>query len=173
MNFLTPRLIITPFTENHADAFLNFYNKELVMKFVGNGCFNWTKEQLLLKVSKVFADEFFGVHTIQLAESNEIIGEFSVFKITDATDKVEIGYIVNDKYWNKGYATELLKGFLTYLQNANTIKIVTAWVNAENNASIHICKSLGFIITDKKVVNDKTQITLEYLINYQKSVNLW
>lgn len=165
MNFSTPRLIIAPFTENHSDAFLDFYNKDLVMKFVGNGCFNWTKEQLLLKVSKLFADELFGVHAIQLAESNEVIGEFSVFKIADATDKVEIGYIINDKYWNKGYATELIKGSLAYLQNANTIKTVIARVNAENKASIHICKSLGFELTDTKVVNDKTQITLEYHFN--------
>lgn len=166
MNFSTLRLNVTPFTENHADAFLNFYNKDLVMKFVGNGCFNWTKDQLLLKVSKLFTDELFGVHAIQLTETKEIIGEFSVFKIANETDIVEIGYILNDKYWNKGYATELLKGFLTYLQNANTIKTVTARINAENNASIHICKSLGFELTDTKVVRDKTQITLEYLINY-------
>ncbi|MBA5793575.1 GNAT family N-acetyltransferase [Flavobacterium sp. xlx-214] len=162
MNFSTPRLIITPFTENHANAFLDFYNKDLVMKFIGNGCFNWTKEQLLFKIQKLFTDELFGIHAIQLAESKEIIGEFSVFKIAEETDKVEIGYIINDQYWNKGYATDLLKGFLTSQQNQNTIKTVIARVDSENKASIHICKSLGFILTDTKVVNDKTQITLEY-----------
>ncbi|MEG1026921.1 MAG: GNAT family N-acetyltransferase [Flavobacterium sp.] len=162
MNFSTTRLIITPFTENHADDFLDFYNKELVMKFIGKGCFNWTKEQLLLKISKLFTNELFGVHTIQLVESNEIIGEFSVFKIADETDKVEIGYIINDKHWNKGYATELIQGFLASLKKQNTIKTITARANVENNVSVHICKSLGFILTDEKVVNDKTQITLEY-----------
>jgi len=173
MNFSTTRLIITPFTENHADDFLDFYNKELVMKFIGNGCFNWTKEQLLLKVSKFFTNKLFGVHAIQLVGSNEIIGEFSVFKIDNETDKVEIGYIINDKHWNKGYATELIQGFLASLKKQNTIKTITARANVENNASIHICKSLGFIITDTKVVNDKIQITLEYSLNYQKkSVNL-
>lgn len=162
MKFSTPRLIVASFTENHADDFLDFYNNELVMKFIGDGCFNWTKEQLLLKFDKVLADELFGVHTVKLTESNEIIGEFSVFKIADETDKVEIGYIINDKYWNKGYATELIKGFLASLQKQSAIKTITARVNAENKASIHICKSLDFELTDKKVVNDKTQITLEY-----------
>lgn len=144
------------------------------MKFIGNGCFNWTKEQLLLKVSKLFTNKLFGIHAIQLTESNEIIGEFSVFKIDNETDKVEIGYIINDKHWKKGYATELIQGFLASLQKQSEIKKITARANVENKASIHLCKSLGFIITDTKVVNDKTQITLEYSLNYQKkSVNLW
>src|SRR5690606_34773414 len=112
MNFETQRLLIAPFQNEHIHGFLDFYNQKEVMKFVGNGDYNWTKTRLLEKVTKFSISDLFSIHTIIYKETSEVIGEFSVFNSFECTQKVEIGYILNSKYWGLGFASELLRSVI-------------------------------------------------------------
>ncbi len=56
---------------------------------------------------------------ICLKDTGEIIGSISAFAALDeehkAEDTLEIGYCFGQTYWGNGYATEALRGVLTYL----------------------------------------------------------
>lgn len=51
---------------------------------------------------------------------------------------------MNEKFWNKGYATEASKAWLDYGFNQMNIKEMNAYTHAENGASNHVLQKVGF-----------------------------
>lgn len=56
-----------------------------------------------------------------------------------------IGYILVQSAWNHGYATELLKGFITWVSQKK-IKTLVAGVDTNNDASIRVLEKNGFTL---------------------------
>lgn len=75
-------------------------------------------------------------------ESGAIIG--FVFMFTQSSTDAHIGYLIGESHWNKGYATELLKGMMHFIQNEHKLHRLIAGVDVNNYASIKLLKKLGF-----------------------------
>ena len=59
---------------------------------------------------------------------NHPIGTFNTFISHDDTSTIEIGYALDSKYWNQGYATEALKEVIQFLlKNTEFHKIQCAY----------------------------------------------
>ena len=159
MKFETDRLIIVPFEKEHIHGFLDFYNQEEVMRFVGNGNYDWSETQLLEKIAKFSTSDIFTIHAIILKETSEIIGELSVFDSFNTYEKVEIGYILNSKYWGLGYTTELLKSAILKIKSEFEVESIIANINQQNKASIAICEKLDFKCIDNQFINNNTRFT--------------
>ena len=162
MKFETQRLLIVPFQNEQIHEFLDFHNQEEVMEFVGNGNFNWSEKQILEKIERFSESELFTIHSVILKETNQVIGEFSVFNSFESNQKVEIGYIINSKYWNFGYATELIKTAIEKIKIDFQVNSIIANINHQNKVSIAICKKLNFVCIDTQTINNTTRQT--YLI---------
>ncbi len=76
------------------------------------------------------------------AETDTIIGFVFIF-IESSTD-AHIGYLLGESYWNKGYATELLKGMIDFVNHENKLNRLIAGVDVNNLASIKLLNKLGF-----------------------------
>ncbi|RRS07898.1 N-acetyltransferase [Pseudoalteromonas sp. J010] len=67
-----------------------------------------------------------------------------LFTNTENEINTHIGYVIAQQHWGKGYASELLQGFI---HTANTIgswhKLI-AGVDKSNFASVHLLKKQGF-----------------------------
>ena len=58
--------------------------------------------------------------------------------------KISVGYRLLPRYWQKGIATETLGLMVDWLFSETTVKIITASVMPENQASAHVLKKNGF-----------------------------
>jgi len=68
-----------------------------------------------------------------------------MFAFVENTDDVHIGYLLGEKYWGQGFASELLRGFITQTaKKENWVRLV-AGVERANEASLKLLLKLGFV----------------------------
>ena len=113
----TDRLIIKLPTLSDFDAILALNTDPAVMRFIGNGSIN-TPEQVQAKLDKDIAHFFkhqFGLGVVYEKATGEFVGQAGLFHLeyndnqpANQPVKIEIGYRLCKKHWNKGYATELV-----------------------------------------------------------------
>ena len=78
---------------------------------------------------------------IRLKETGRLIGMILYFDET--ADSCEIGYGIGSGFWNQGYATEAVHGFLTYLFREKGLKTVYASFFTGNDASRRVMEKCG------------------------------
>lgn len=83
---------------------------------------------------------------ILLKDGQTLIGDVGIhFLETEPENKqVEIGYTMNPKYHNKGYATEALLEIIDYLFTSLKKHRISASIDPANKPSIKLMEKLGF-----------------------------
>ncbi len=61
----------------------------------------------------------------------------------DETGTVEMGYEIAPEYWNRGYATEAVRGLIDYAFTHKPVNAVIAHTLAEKNASNRVLQKVG------------------------------
>ncbi|MDX9808272.1 MAG: GNAT family N-acetyltransferase [Acholeplasma sp.] len=74
---------------------------------------------------------------------NKVIGTIDL-NYRDTYQNVEVGYILNSKYWHQGYASEALKMVIEFSRNYLPIKRLYGVVISENAASSKVLEKNGF-----------------------------
>ena len=96
---------------------------------------------------------------IALPNSNLLIGRFSLFKFDERNRRAEVGYILDRRYWGKGYMSEVMGCVLDYAFNSFKLHRLEAETDPHNAASLAILKKFGFqregVFRDRWVVNGK------------------
>ena len=75
------------------------------------------------------------------------IGAVSLY--VDENGVGELGWIINKKYWNQGYATEAAKALMTYAQTTLGITHFIAHCDSENTGSYKIMSHLGMTLKER------------------------
>lgn len=78
---------------------------------------------------------------IRLKETGRLIGIILYFDESDGA--CEIGYGIGSGYWNKGFVTEAVKRFLSYLFDEKGMKTVYASYFTGNDASRRVMEKCG------------------------------
>lgn len=162
--FKTDRLIIQKIdSENDILDLLEIYKKKDNLKYLNNSDFEWSLNNLKLKLllyRKLYKVGL-GIYLARLKENNQIVAEVSFFDSFDNIKTPEIGYIIDKKYWNNKFGTEIVTAMVTYLIQDLKVNSIYARMNIENLASNKICTTLGFIEIEKiKLENNITRQTL-------------
>jgi RimJ/RimL family protein N-acetyltransferase len=84
-----------------------------------------------------------------LKSENAIIGGVCFKGPPDENGAVEIGYGIEEDYWNQGYTTEALIALMDWAQKQPEVKQFRASTEPENGASHAILKKLGFVAYDE------------------------
>ena len=82
---------------------------------------------------------------IRLKATGRLIGIILYFDETDGV--CEIGYGIGPAHWGRGYATEAVRRFLTYLFDEKGMKTVTASYFTGNGASRRVMEKCGMIFS--------------------------
>lgn len=85
---------------------------------------------------------------IELKSDKKIIGGIYLFSPTGddiAGRRMDMGYEISRKYWNKGYATEAIRAVVECCLKIMELKRVQALIIPENVASIRACEKAGFV----------------------------
>jgi RimJ/RimL family protein N-acetyltransferase len=146
---ITKNLLIREIIPSDINVLLSVYSKEENMKYISNGKYDWTIEELKGKYEKVNTDGYpqgYGIFAV--VADGKIIGEAGLFNSFGNKKILELGYIIDEKYWNKGYGTEICNGLLNYSFNVLGVDKIIARMYPENIGSIRICEKLDFIKVD-------------------------
>jgi len=157
----TARLNTRDVEESDFDELLRIYNRKENMQYVSDGNYHWTKEQLIAKYRKFKknAPEGYGIFTIELKDTNQIIGEAGLFNSFDNLSVPELGYIIDSAYWRQGFGTEICQGLIDYAFSTLKTEQLIARMYTANQASVLVSEKCGM----KKVKNGFTPNGHEFL----------
>ena len=143
----TKRLLIRETTVEDVDCFYEIYKDPSMTKYMEGLFANPEDEKRYMRdyIKNVYALMGFGVWTVILKETGEVIGRAG-FSIRSGFDKPELGFLIGVKHQGQGYAQEALQAILTYGREILGFETVQALVKEGNEESVHILKKLGFEI---------------------------
>lgn len=78
-----------------------------------------------------------------LKENGNLIGGCGLKYLTQDPEKLNLGYIINPKYWNQGFATEAAKGLIKFACNDLKSYGIVATCDEFNLASQKVLEKCG------------------------------
>jgi len=145
------RLLYRPFKLSDARALFEMDSNPNVHKYL------WQKPtlhidesiQIIEMVQKQYVENKIGRFATILKETDEFIGWTGIKFVNDHvengnTNFYDYGYRLNEKFWNKGFATEATKAWLEHGFNQMNIQVMNAYTHAENGTSNHVLQKVGF-----------------------------
>jgi len=84
-----------------------------------------------------------------------------LFACVDNDNDAHIGYLLAQEFWGKGFASELLQGFISEVSNSENWSKLIGGVDQTNIASAKLLKKLGFV---ERPAEDNGVIFFEYQI---------
>jgi [ribosomal protein S5]-alanine N-acetyltransferase len=165
IRFETERLLIRDIENEDMASLLKVYNKKENMRYVSNGSYRWTFEQLAEKYERLNNNYVsgFGVFVVEEKNSGEIIGEAGLFDSFGIQSKLELGYIIDSKHWANGYGYEICMGLINYCFNDLRINSVIARMFSKNIASVKLSEKCGMKRINEGLT-DKNEECFEYEI---------
>jgi RimJ/RimL family protein N-acetyltransferase len=90
------------------------------------------------------------------------IGLVILFEVEqDANDShLRLGYLLSEASWGKGYATELIAGFVTWCKE-HDVATVMAGVESQNRASILVLEKNGFTLVKDMEESEELTFVLD------------
>ena len=147
----TERLILRPLEISDAEAMFAMDNNPNVHKYLWQKPTQELNEtiKIIEMVQKQYVDNKIGRFATILKETGEFIGWTGIKFVNDHvengnTNFYDYGYRLNEKFWNKGFATEASIAWLEHGFNKMKIQEMNAYTHAENGASNHVLQKVGF-----------------------------
>src|SRR3990167_299601 len=161
----TSRLILRRIEKSDADRLYEMYRNPAVMKYIYD-CSTFTKERTMQRIDECIAHwEKYGFGFFVVIErstqlfAGSCVLRYFVNQHPDLDGEIETGYIFDEPFWGKGYATEAVRACIELGFKKHHFKKILATILPENIASQNVVKKAGMIYTgDLDVKNFVHQI---------------
>jgi [ribosomal protein S5]-alanine N-acetyltransferase len=141
----TERLFLKLYEKKDKEYFVKLATDADVMKYVDRGVLTPEQsESLWQKLVKDFYAQ--GVDTIWAVlakEDSRYIGHAAIGPRPEKSEDWEISYLLKGDEWNKGFATEIVRGIIDYGFKDLNLPEVFATVKPANKNSIRVLKKAG------------------------------
>ena len=140
---VTPRLLLRKLKVKDAKDMYEYSSSEDLTRFLlwnAHPDLNYTKKYLKFVVSKYKSGDYLD-WGIVLKENNKLIGTCGFTCIDLANSKGEIGYVLNPRYHNNGYATEAVRAVLKYAFDILELNRIEARVMEGNSPSVKLLEN--------------------------------
>jgi [ribosomal protein S5]-alanine N-acetyltransferase len=151
----TERLILRELLTTDVEAFFEMDSNAEVHKYLGNNPIQ-TLDQAFEQIANVqqqYIDNKIGRWAVIEKSSGEFIGWCGLKLVKENWNNhinfYDIGYRLNPKYWQKGYATESAMAALAYGFNNLKISEIIGTANVENKASRNTLEKCGLKFIEK------------------------
>lgn len=148
VRLVTERLLLRPFNSSDLKALNEYASVPGVGEAAG-----W-KHHESLEESEVILKKFISEHrTFAVCDGvdGKVIGSLGIEKCHPAAQKYfenknvnEIGYVISQSYWGKGYATEAVQAILSYLFCVLKLDVVVCGHFSQNKRSQRVIQKCGF-----------------------------
>ncbi|NCD69448.1 GNAT family N-acetyltransferase [Mucilaginibacter agri] len=159
----TPRLRIRQFAESEWPLFIGISEDPEVMRFITPRTPEQNRELFEQMMIDYLVIPEFGRWGIFDVETGDFIGLCMLLEARPGLNGIELGYSFHYEYWNKGYATELVKALVNYGLYDQDLPEICAITNPENMASQRVLEKAGFTSTETVFLWEKNNPL--YLIN--------
>lgn len=157
----TPRLILKPFELSDAEGLFEMDKNPKVHQYLWQKPVQNIEEvyEYIKMVQQQYEERGIGRFTTIEKVSNSIIGWTGIKFVNEHiengnTNFYDYGYRLNEKYWNKGYATEASLAWLDHAFNNMKLKEMNAYTHKENGASNHVLSKVGFQFMEDYIAED-------------------
>lgn len=121
-------------------------------------------ERLLSEEFCISQQSPFGFVTVVEKESNIIIGVSGVLECNYLNDQdIEFGFILDDQYWGKGYATEIGSYWIDFVLGELSKDRILATTNSENLSSRNVLEKLQMKVHSKINIKNRGERLLYVL----------
>ena len=147
------KVIIRKMESNDVAALSEISNNDNVYKYIPP--FLYKKSNKVLETAiknlggKDFENKKYIIAGIYLKDNpNRLVGLAEMFDYKKRENKITVGYRLNEDYWNKKIATNVLKLMIEYLVNEVNITTLQAFVMPENIYSSKVLLNNKFVKED-------------------------
>jgi [ribosomal protein S5]-alanine N-acetyltransferase len=171
MKLETERLILRDFVKDDWQRVLEYQSDPLYLRY-----YEWTER------TPEAVQEFVGWFldnekqkprikfqlAVVLKSNNLLIGNCGIRMDTPGSFQADIGYELDPKHWNHGYATEAAHAIVDFGFSTFTLHRVWSWCVADNIGSAHVLEKLGMRregrLRENEYYRDRWWDTLMYAI---------
>lgn len=150
----TERCFLRETIPDDVDAFYEIYSAPEMTKYTEDLYESKISERAYIReyIEKIYHYFEFGVWTVVLKETGEIIGRAGL-NVREGYDMPELGYVIGRPWQGRGLATEVCHGILEYAASVFGFERVMTLIQTENEKSLHIAKKLGFCVREALAEN--------------------
>ena len=147
--------------EEDVEAFYDIYKAPEVTRYTEGLFEHAISEKAYIReyIEKVYAYFEFGVWTVILKESGEIIGRAGI-STREGFDIPELGYVLGLPWQGKGLAKEVCEGIIKYAKDELEITRLQVLIQEGNEASVRLAQKLGFEKEDDLIIEGKPHIRM-------------
>ncbi len=155
----TKRLTLSNWTDADAKALFKILRAAEVVRHIDDGKpFSLEKTRKFLHTMEICERENGFCHWKTVEKSSgEIVGTCG-FGLLSETNEIELGYLLRQKSWGKGYATEIAGATLDYGFNKLGFREIIALTALENIASQKVLEKIGFEKRGFEVFNEEENL---------------
>jgi [ribosomal protein S5]-alanine N-acetyltransferase len=139
------RLIVREFTPEEEILLVNLYKDERVTQFVNNRSEEDTKKQFAEALNLYQEGSGLGRWGIFNPADGDFIGVCILKPADSDPTRIELGYVLNPKYWGIGIATELSRALIFYGFEDKGLTEICACTHPENLASQNVLQKAGLV----------------------------
>ena len=102
---------------------------------------------------------------------HKLIGDIHFVKISEKNQSAEIGYVLNQNYWNQGLLTEALKVLTEFSFEQFALKKLELLIDKENPASKKVALKSGYQMVKKFKGSNQYSAKIRNFEQYEQRKN--
>ncbi|MHC5202765.1 GNAT family N-acetyltransferase [Myroides sp. LJL119] len=155
------KVYLQKFTQKDFDLFYSLVKDPMVMKYITGHPLSIFQAQE--KFNNMLGQNQSMATTIGNFKvfngNNEFLGHVKLVWSNFDSTKLEIGYVLKQEFWNKGYGTSICKELLRIGQQEFPDTKIIALIDPNNKASYNLLSKFGFTTLQTKIIDQQlTQI---------------
>lgn len=141
----TKRCFVRESVPEDVESFYRIYQDKDITEYMEGLFEDPEREKQYIRdyIEKVYGFYGFGMWTVCLQESGEVIGRAGL-SMREGFDEPELGYVIGKKWQRRGIAEEVCREILFYGREELGIERVRILMHPDNTASERLCHKLGF-----------------------------
>ena len=137
----TERLFLRPVTLDDAEAMFEYASDKENTRYTFPT--NQSLEETKNNIAQFYLANPLGRWGIELKSNGEFIGTIDLHKLDAVIKKATIGYIINQKYWNRGFTTEANRVVIELAFEKIGMNKLDAFHDKDNPASGKVMEKSG------------------------------
>ncbi len=143
----TDRLILRELCENDLEDLSEILQDSTTMKYYEHAFSNeevldWYNRQI-----ERYRKDGFGLWAVVLKDNGKMIGQIGLtVQVVEDVSEIEIGYLLNKRFWHKGYAIEAAEICKNYAFNVLKLPRVVSMIRDTNLPSRRVAEKNGMKI---------------------------
>lgn len=142
----TKRLFLKPLTMDDLEKMYSLSSDPEIMRYITGRAETPEETQKKLKNLVLHYEKHgFGFCSVYEKISGTFVGRAGLIylELNDQQPDIELGYTLDKKFWNRGYATELVSALIEWGFKNLAIKRLVAVIDPKNTGSRHVAEKCG------------------------------